>query len=98
MLKTNVGDFVYESFKPQNPGFVTKLLGEGDYTIDCGGFVRHVHSKQMAEVRFLHGGKKTVDTQILRNFNTLIEDHKTKLATHQKALEEIKKERESEGL
>lgn len=81
--KYNIGDYVYESYKPLNPGKVIRTISDTTHTEEDpsiqGGITFH---ENILEVKFLNGETKLINTMHLADFQELIDDHKKKLQTH----------------
>lgn len=81
--KIQAGSLVYESFYPQNPGIVRKIVSD---TIQTHPHPQYSHIKfrvMLVEVEWLKATKQrakttTVNVELLMDFDSLIEDHRRK--------------------
>ena len=77
MNKPEVGMYVYEPYCPVRAGVITAVLGKTPYDYKI-------------RVLWLSGEITEVVSNCLKDFDTLIEDHRKKLATHLKTLDRLK--------
>lgn len=67
----NVGDLVYEVFRPLNPG---RIVSKRQVTLLPSGRL----GRWLATVRWRNGQTTEVDVAYLQDFQALIEDHRRK--------------------
>jgi hypothetical protein len=77
-----VGQRVYQAYSPQRAGIITSIIPPGQKPIFAGSF-------PYVEVTWLDGTKTESNTLGLRDFDSLLEDHKKKLQTHQVTQERL---------
>lgn len=84
-----IGDVVYESYSPNNPGIVLKVKPPPN--VD---YVPSLVRGNTLVVKFYSGKIKEVDALYLADFRALIEDHKKKVRTHEAKLAMLEMGRE----
>lgn len=88
-----VGSYVYEPYRPQKIGKILELVQKEDLTLPQG----KKKYGNIVKVQWITGEIEEINDMNLSNFETLISDHRKKLATHEKTLAKYKEKFEKPG-
>ena len=83
-----VGRRVYEIYSPMKAGVITEVVKTAGSPKNYNGKIKP-RIFAVVKVKWLNGKTTEVESNLLNDFDSLIEDHKSKLKTHKATLKKL---------